>query len=148
MPFLVSVWLLPSTWLCVRPPAILPKPCVSVLLSGRSKRNVLLPLPRKKSQNKAKQNTTIESTLTTYKSDWLKFSQDHLSPLVHPWPDSRLNLTHTYSNAAAKYITELLKTDSQSVTSHPHWSNPIIFLQRFHLQWDNFKILCSDILLW
>lgn len=45
-----------------------------------------------------------------------------------------------YGNAAAKNITELLETDSQSADRHHNRSNHIISLQKLHLHGDNKKI--------
>lgn len=52
-----------------------------------------------------------------------------------------------YGNAAAKNITELLETDSQSADRHHNRSNHIISLQRLHLHGDNKKIFIP-MLLW
>lgn len=133
--------------------AILPKPCASALLSVRLTKmfywHCHKKLEKQKSKTKqSKENTTLESTLTTYKSDWLKFAEGHSSPWVHPWQNSRLTLTHVYGSAAAKNITELLETDSQSTDRLHNRSNHIISLQRFYLQGDNKKIFHPDLLLW
>lgn len=52
-----------------------------------------------------------------------------------------------YGNAAAKNITELLETDSQSADRHHNRSNPITSLQRLLLHGDNKKIFIL-MLLW
>lgn len=141
IPFLVSVWLLLSIWLCVRLPAILPKPLVSVLLSGRLTKMSSWHCHTKRAKTKQSKTQLLSLQVGQHVkvTDWslLKTINHHWCTL---WQDSTLNLPHMHSNTAAKCITELLKTDSQSVTSHPHWSNHILILQRFHLHGDNFKI--------